>query len=163
MPDSYAFEGWGNWPTWAVYLELSCDGSAWAKWVSVARSVREEAEERPGLPADTAALGALSARLRLAHVRDLQSHADLNAKLTLWALDQVKWDAVRSLHARAGCGNLPSVSSTELTVSPRARGMRESMREQRATWEEAGLSTRARDAGRHPTRPSRGRPDRLDV
>lgn len=94
MPDSYAFEGWGNWPTWAVYLELSCDGSAWAKWVSVARSVREEAESRPGLPADTAALGALSARLRLAHVQDLQSHADLNAKLTLWALDQVNWDAV---------------------------------------------------------------------
>jgi len=61
MPDSYAFEGWGNWPTWAVYPELSCDVSAWAKWVSVARRVREEAEERPGLPADTAALGALSA------------------------------------------------------------------------------------------------------
>ena len=64
MPDSYAFEGWGNWPTWAVYLELSCDGSAWAKWVSVARRVRAEAAERPGLPADTAALGALSARLQ---------------------------------------------------------------------------------------------------
>lgn len=41
MPDSYAFEGWGNWPTWAVYPELSCDVSAWAKWVSVARRVRE--------------------------------------------------------------------------------------------------------------------------
>ena len=42
MPDSYAFEGWGNWPKWAVYLELSCDGAAWAQWVSVARRVREE-------------------------------------------------------------------------------------------------------------------------
>ena len=94
MPDSYAFEGWGNWPTWAVYLELSCDGAAWAKWVSVARRVREEAESRPGLPADTAALGALSARLRVAHVGDLPSDAGLNAKLTLWALDQVNWDAV---------------------------------------------------------------------
>lgn len=91
-PSYLCFEGWPNWPTWAVYLTLSCDGSAWAKWQAVARRVREDAAERPGLPADVATRGALAARLRVAHVRDLQSHADLNAKLTLWALDQVAWE-----------------------------------------------------------------------
>ncbi len=84
-PSYLCFEGWPNWPTWAVYLTLSCDGSAWAKWQAVARRVREDAAERPGLPADVATRGALAARLRVAHVRDLQSHADLNAKLLLWA------------------------------------------------------------------------------
>lgn len=93
MSEEKLYQGWTNYPTWAVKLWIDNEQGSQEYWRETAERIRDEKKENhePYLSAEEAAVLALADTLKDEHQENIPEAPGVYGDLLGYSLDHVNW------------------------------------------------------------------------